>query len=77
MKILYPEVFWLFIPVLFLLLPAIMNYRRGKLHLSILAGAWRSTESIQVFFIKTLAYWITPVSVLYIYDLIPVRADLG
>ena len=59
MKVLYPEVFWLFIPVALLFLPAFFNYQRGKQSLLRLGGLWRKDESYQVYFIKTLTYWIS------------------
>ncbi len=59
MKILYPEVFWLLLPASLLLIPAFLNYRQGKTALLKLGGAWRHDESVQVYFVKTLVYWIT------------------
>ncbi len=61
MKVLYPEVFWLLIPVALLSIPAFFNYLRGKRSLLRLGGLWRKDESQQVYFIKTLAYWISMV----------------
>ena len=59
MKILYPEVFWLLFILIVFLLPAFFNYRKGKQSLRRLGGSWRGEESLQVYFIKTLAYWLT------------------
>lgn len=59
MKILYPEVFWLLLVLFLLFIPAVLNYRKGRKTLSLLAGQWRNEESGQVYFIKTLIYWIT------------------
>ena len=59
MTVVYPEAFWLLLPVFLLLLPAFLNYKKGRKTLQFLAGSWREEESGRVFFIKTLAYWIT------------------
>jgi len=59
MIILYPEVFWLFLPLLILLVPAFFQYRKGKSLLAALGGAWRSEKTGQVYFLKSLLYWIT------------------
>jgi Ca-activated chloride channel family protein len=57
--LLYPEAFWLFIPLLLLLIPAVILYRRGRRILGRLAGGWRSMSAGQVFFIKTVVEWLT------------------
>ncbi|OQY32178.1 MAG: hypothetical protein B6241_12140 [Spirochaetaceae bacterium 4572_59] len=59
MKILYPEVFWLLLVLILLVIPAVFNYRKGRKTLELLAGQWRNEESSQVYFIKSLIYWIT------------------
>lgn len=59
MRILYPEVFWLLLALFLLLIPAIFNYRKGRKTLRLLAGQWRNEESSQVYFIKSLIYWLT------------------
>ncbi|MBF9017828.1 MULTISPECIES: VWA domain-containing protein [unclassified Oceanispirochaeta] len=59
MNIVYPEVFWLLIPVALLLLPAALNYRKGYILLLKLAGEWRKVKTTQVYMIKTLIYWMT------------------
>jgi Ca-activated chloride channel homolog len=58
-NIVYPEVFWLLIPVALLLLPAALNYRTGSFLLLKLAGEWRKIKTAQAFMIKTIIYWLT------------------
>jgi len=57
--ILYPEVFWSFIPLLILLISAFFQYRKGKSLLVDLGGEWRREKTGQIYFIKSLIYWIT------------------
>lgn len=59
MNIVYPEVFWLLIPVAFLIIPAVMNYRKGVTLLLRLAGSWREEKTAQAYIVKTLVYWLT------------------
>jgi Ca-activated chloride channel homolog len=58
-KILYPEVFWFLLPLAFLLVPAVLNYRKGKRSLILLSGDWRQEESLKAYFIKSSVHWIT------------------
>ena len=73
MKILYPEAFWLLTIILLLLVPAVLNYRKGTKSLGVLAGLWRSSESRQIYFIKTLIYWVT----IYLFLIFTVLALAG
>ena len=59
MTLLYPEAFWLFIPLLLILVPAVILYSRGRRILNRLAGGWRSLNAGQVFFIRTVVEWLT------------------
>lgn len=59
MTVLYPEAFWLFIPLLLLMVPAVVLYKRGRRILDRLAGGWRSMSAGQAFFIKTVVEWLT------------------
>lgn len=59
MNIVYPEVFWLLIPVALLILPAAFNYRNGLSLLLKLAGEWRKVNTARAFMLKTLIYWMT------------------
>ncbi len=59
MTILYPEVFWFFIPLALLLVPAALHYQWGKDVLIALGGVWRKSVLYQTFLTKTFLYWIT------------------
>ncbi|MDC7234524.1 MAG: VWA domain-containing protein [Spirochaetales bacterium] len=59
MNVVYPEVFWLLIPVFLLLIPAVVNYRKGFSLLLKLAGEWRREKTSQAYLIKSLIYWFT------------------
>ncbi len=59
MTLLYPEVFWLFIPLLFLIVPAVLLYHRGRRILNRLGGGWRSQNTGHIYFIKTVIEWLT------------------
>ena len=84
MTLLYPEVFWLFIPLLLLLIPAVILYSQGRRILNRLAGGWRSLNAGHVFFIKTVVEWMT-MALFFVFSIltlagiswarIPVRED--
>uniref|UniRef100_UPI0026187695 VWA domain-containing protein n=1 Tax=Oceanispirochaeta sp. TaxID=2035350 RepID=UPI0026187695 len=59
MTVLFPKVFWLFLPLLLLLLPAFINFRIGRNLLIRLGGEWRQERIFHVYFVKTIFYWLT------------------
>ncbi len=59
MTVVYPESFWLFIPLVLLIIPAYFNYRKGHRLLGKLAGQWRFDRISQIYLVRTLIYWST------------------